>query len=106
MPDIQRVCIFCGSNFGRGEVYREATAALGRLLAQSGIEVDYGGTHKGLMGVMADAVLAAGGRVHGVITDRLVARGHLHEGSSCGCTTFSGPGGKSSTRSTPLHERR
>jgi uncharacterized protein (TIGR00730 family) len=79
MPDIQRICIFCGSNFGRGDAYREATASLGRVLAQNGIEIVYGGTHKGLMGVVADAALAAGGRVHGVITERLVARGHLHE---------------------------
>ena len=79
MSAIKRICIFCGSNFGRGEVYREATANLGRVLAQGGIEVVYGGTHKGLMGVIADAALASGGRVHGVITERLVARGHLHE---------------------------
>jgi uncharacterized protein (TIGR00730 family) len=80
MPDIARIAIFCGSNFGRGDVYREATQALGTALAQAGIEIVYGGTHKGLMGVVADAALAAGGRVHGVITERLVAREHLHKG--------------------------
>lgn len=80
MRDIRKICIFCGSNFGRSDVYREAATALGRELAAHGIEIVYGGTHKGLMGVIADAALAAGGRVHGVITERLVARGHLHAG--------------------------
>ena len=49
MPDIQRICVFCGSNFGRGDIYRDATASLGRVLAQNGIEIVYGGTHKGLL---------------------------------------------------------
>src|SRR5690606_14672455 len=51
----------------------------GRALAERGITLVYGGTHKGLMGVLADATIAAGGRAHGIITARLHGRGHLHE---------------------------
>jgi uncharacterized protein (TIGR00730 family) len=75
---IGAVAVFSGSNIGRGEGYAHAAAALGREIARRGATVVYGGTNKGLMGVMADAALAAGGTVHGVITERLSARGHLH----------------------------
>jgi uncharacterized protein (TIGR00730 family) len=77
---IARVAVFSGSNFGSRDAYREAAAALGREIAGRGIEMVYGGTHKGLMGVVADAALAAGGSVHGVITERLLGKGHLHPG--------------------------
>jgi predicted Rossmann-fold nucleotide-binding protein len=50
---------------------------LGSALARRGIAVVYGGTHKGLMGILADAALAGGGRVHGVITQRLHDKGHF-----------------------------
>ena len=73
------IAVFCGSNQGGGPEFAEAAAALGRALAQRGITLVYGGTHKGLMGVLADAVLEAGGTAHGVITARLHGRGHLHE---------------------------
>jgi uncharacterized protein (TIGR00730 family) len=75
---IKSVCIFCGSNFGSGDLYRTAAVAMGRELALRGIKLTFGGTHKGLMGVLADAALDAGGTVHGVITQRLFDRGHLH----------------------------
>ncbi len=74
------VAVFCGSNFGISEAYAEGARALGRTLAEQGISLVYGGTHKGLMGVVADAVLAAGGTAHGVISQRLYERGHLHTG--------------------------
>jgi uncharacterized protein (TIGR00730 family) len=74
------VAVFCGSNFGISEAYAEGARALGRTLAAQGITLVYGGTHKGLMGVVADAVLAAGGAAHGVISQRLYERGHLHTG--------------------------
>jgi hypothetical protein len=54
--------------------------ALGREIAARGVTLVYGGTHKGLMGVLAGAVLDGGGTVHGVITRRLSERGHLHAG--------------------------
>lgn len=76
---IGAIAIFCGSNTGDGPLFAEAAAALGRALAARGITLVYGGTHKGLMGILADAVLAGGGRAHGVITERLHGRGHLHE---------------------------
>jgi uncharacterized protein (TIGR00730 family) len=75
---IKSVCVFCGSNFGTGDLYRNAAVAMGRELALRGITLIFGGTHKGLMGVLADAVLDGGGTVHGVITRRLFDRGHLH----------------------------
>lgn len=75
---IKHIAVFCGSNFGAGEAYRNAASALGRALAKRGIGLVYGGTLKGLMGILADAVLDAGGTAHGVITQRLADRGHLH----------------------------
>jgi len=80
MRKLNAVAVFCGSNFGAGDGYREAATRLGAALARRGHMLVYGGTHKGLMGTVADAVLAGGGAVHGVITRRLVERGHLHPG--------------------------
>lgn len=77
---LRRIAVFCGSNFGKGATFSAAAANLGKELAGRGIELVYGGTHKGLMGVLADAVLAGGGHAHGVITQRLHDKGHLHEG--------------------------
>ncbi len=77
---IRSVAVFCGSNTGRGDVYVEAARRLGTEIGKAGMTLVYGGTHKGLMGVLADATLAAGGEVHGVITRRLADKGHLHEG--------------------------
>jgi uncharacterized protein (TIGR00730 family) len=75
---MRSVTIFCGSNTGSGDVYTQAAAALGRELAARGLTMVYGGTHKGLMGVLADAVFAGAGSVHGVITERLAGLGHQH----------------------------
>jgi uncharacterized protein (TIGR00730 family) len=75
---MKSITIFCGSNFGRGDVYRTAAESLGRELAARRIGMVYGGTNRGLMGVMADTVLAGGGSVHGVITQRLMDKGHRH----------------------------
>lgn len=76
---IRSIAVFCGSNTGRGDVYRTAAHDLGREIGRHGMTLVYGGTHKGLMGVLADATLAAGGAAHGVITQRLYDRGQLHE---------------------------
>jgi hypothetical protein len=75
---IRHVAVFCGSNTGLGDTYEKAAAQLGAALARRGIGIVYGGTHKGLMGILADAALAEGGHVHGVINRRLFDRGHLH----------------------------
>jgi hypothetical protein len=77
---IKAVAVFCGSNFGATDAYAAGARALGTTLAGSGVTLVYGGTNKGLMGVVADAALAGGGRVHGVITERLHQRGHSHAG--------------------------
>jgi uncharacterized protein (TIGR00730 family) len=73
-----RVTVFCGSSFGSDPAFRSAAADLGRLLAEAGIGVAYGGGHVGLMGVVADAALAAGGEVIGVIPRRLADREVAH----------------------------
>lgn len=75
---MKSVSIFCGSNFGRSDIYRKAAIALGKELAVRGITMVYGGTNTGLMGVLADAVLAEDGKAHGVITQRLIDKGHRH----------------------------
>jgi uncharacterized protein (TIGR00730 family) len=82
MRQLNSLAVFCGSNHGVSEAYAQGAEALGRSLAEQGITLIYGGTHKGLMGVLADAVLAAGGKAHGVISRRLFERGHLHPGLS------------------------
>ena len=66
---IQTICVFCGSNLGINPAYRDAAVVLGRLLADRGIELVYGGGNIGMMGVLADAVLETNGRVIGVIPD-------------------------------------
>jgi uncharacterized protein (TIGR00730 family) len=65
------VSVYCGSNPGTDPAYAAAAAAMGAALAQRGIDMVYGGGHVGLMGIAADAALAAGGHVHGVITRAL-----------------------------------
>jgi uncharacterized protein (TIGR00730 family) len=86
MRQIKTVAVFCGSNTGQGETYQNGARALGGALAGRGIGIVYGGTHKGLMGVLADAALAVGGTVHGVITQRLFDKGHLHPALTVGET--------------------
>lgn len=68
---ISTLCVFCGSSPGHDPVYSDATRALGAALTDAGIDLVYGGGHVGLMGMVADAVLAGGGRVTGVIPQAL-----------------------------------
>ncbi|HEY9293192.1 MAG TPA: TIGR00730 family Rossman fold protein [Microlunatus sp.] len=75
-----RICVFCGSSTGRIPAYAEAAAGLGRLLAGRGIGLVYGGATVGTMGILADAALAAGGEVYGVIPQQLVDREIAHRG--------------------------
>ena len=79
LPGLKSVAVFCGSNFGISPEYENGARALGKALAEAGICLIYGGTNKGLMGAVANAALAAGGAVVGVITERLFERGHLAE---------------------------
>lgn len=77
---MRRVCVFCGSSTGNKAIYREAAEALGNLLAARSIGLVYGGGNVGLMGVIADAVLAGGGEVIGVIPRALADREIAHTG--------------------------
>ncbi len=71
---MRRICVFCGSSAGVRNEYRSAAESVGRYLAAQGIGVVYGGGKVGLMGVVADAALAAGGEVIGVIPDALMRK--------------------------------
>ncbi|MCY7349253.1 MAG: TIGR00730 family Rossman fold protein [Cytophagaceae bacterium] len=64
---MKKLCVFCGSSVGYREIFRETATELGRAMVSRGIDLVYGGGHVGLMGVLADAVLAQGGQVVGVI---------------------------------------
>ena len=75
---MQSVCVFCGSSAGARPEYAEAARRLGAALARRGLGLVYGGGHVGLMGVLADAALAAGGAVVGVIPQALVDRELAH----------------------------
>jgi uncharacterized protein (TIGR00730 family) len=77
---LKRICVFCGSNSGSRAIYVQAAAQLGRLLAARGIGVVYGGSHVGLMGALADAALAGGGDVIGVIPQALFDKEVAHRG--------------------------
>jgi uncharacterized protein (TIGR00730 family) len=79
---VKRVLVFCGSSPGRLPEYSDAAAELGRLLAERGLEVVYGGASVGLMGAVADSALAAGGTVIGVIPNRLIESEIAHAGLS------------------------
>ena len=71
MPSIRALCVYCGSSGAVAPAYREAASALGASLANAGIEIVFGGGRVGLMGLLADAALANGGRVTGIIPARL-----------------------------------
>jgi uncharacterized protein (TIGR00730 family) len=75
-----RICVFCGSSSGVHIDYAQAAQAIGQLLCQRGIDLVYGGGNVGLMGVLADACLAKGGRVIGVIPQALVDEEVAHTG--------------------------
>jgi uncharacterized protein (TIGR00730 family) len=77
---VRSVCVFCGSSTGNSATYAEQARRLGAALAARGIGLVFGGGRIGLMGVVADAVLAAGGRVEGVIPKALVDAELAHEG--------------------------
>ena len=74
------LCVFCGSNPGASPAYAEAAARLGRIVAERGMTLVYGGGRVGLMGVVAGAALAAGGRVIGVIPEALATLELAHDG--------------------------
>jgi uncharacterized protein (TIGR00730 family) len=75
---VQRLCVFCGSSSGARPLYAEAAAQLGRELAKSKIAVVFGGGRVGLMGILADSVLSAGGQAIGVMPRALVEKEIAH----------------------------
>lgn len=77
---MRRICVFCGSSPGARPAYADAARALGREIVTRGMSLVYGGGQVGLMGVVADAVLDAGGEVTGVIPQALAAREIAHHG--------------------------
>ncbi len=80
--NLAAVCVFCGSNRGARPEYEQAARDVGRLLAEQGIRLVYGGAGAGLMGIVADAALAAGGLVTGVMPRGLAAQEPPHGGLS------------------------
>ena len=80
MVDVRSLCVFCGSSAGAKPAYRVAAERLGTVLAEQGVRLVYGGGHVGLMGTVADATLAAGGSVIGVIPQHMVDREVAHRG--------------------------
>jgi uncharacterized protein (TIGR00730 family) len=75
---VDTVCVFCGSSPGTDPAFTEAAARFGTRVAERGMELVYGGASVGLMGVVADAVMAAGGRATGVITESLAGHEIAH----------------------------
>jgi uncharacterized protein (TIGR00730 family) len=82
MRGIRRLCVYCGSSGAVGRQYREAASELGERLATAGIGLVYGGGRVGLMGLLADAALAAGGEVIGIIPSRLRDAELAHHGAT------------------------
>jgi uncharacterized protein (TIGR00730 family) len=78
--DMKRLCVFCGSSRGNSAAFTNVARELGNTMAARGIELVYGGSHVGLMGVVADAVLAGGGKVTGVLPRFMVDKELAHTG--------------------------
>jgi uncharacterized protein (TIGR00730 family) len=77
---MQRICVYCGSSPGGNQLYADAARQLAGVLVHNNIELVYGGAHKGTMGILADAVLEEGGKVHGVIPKMLEEKEIAHTG--------------------------
>jgi uncharacterized protein (TIGR00730 family) len=79
---MKRVCVYCGSNVGRQRAYAQAAKDLAHAMVKRQIDLVYGGASVGVMGVLANAVLAAGGHVIGIVPQTLVDREVAHTGLS------------------------
>jgi uncharacterized protein (TIGR00730 family) len=77
---LTRICVFCGTNTGAQPAYGAAARALGRILAEQGIELVYGGASVGIMGELADSVQEHGGHVTGIIPQQLMEKEAAHTG--------------------------
>lgn len=80
MTKLDAICVYCGSNAGTRPEYTEAAQTMGTVLARRSIALVYGGGRVGLMGVLADACLEAGGKVYGIIPEFLALREVAHSG--------------------------
>src|SRR6201986_4498839 len=78
--NIESVAVFCGSHSGKNPLFTQHVKELGKLLAMLKVKLVYGGGHKGLMGTLADAVLAHEGRIMGIIPELLISWEHQHKG--------------------------
>lgn len=79
---LRSICVFCGASIGTNPAYREAAVALGKAIARRGMTLVYGGGAVGLMGTVADAAMAAGGEVIGIIPESLMNAEIGHKGLS------------------------
>ena len=79
-PHMTRICVYSGSSFGASAEYTSVASAFGRACARRGFTIVYGGGSVGLMGVLADSALAAGGKVIGVIPRAMIAEERAHHG--------------------------
>ncbi len=77
---MRRICVYCGSNLGGRSLYANAARELAEVLVRHELELVYGGADRGIMGVIADAVLESGGKVHGVIPEMLRGKEMAHRG--------------------------
>jgi len=77
---MRRICVYCGSNPGARPEYAAAAKQLADVLVRHEIELVYGGADKGIMGIIADAVIEQGGKVHGVIPQMLMEKEIAHQG--------------------------
>jgi uncharacterized protein (TIGR00730 family) len=80
MPSVSRLCVYCGSSTGNDPAYAAAARQLGRSMTARQLDLVYGGGHIGLMGLVAEEVLAGGREVTGVITEHLMDREVGHDG--------------------------
>ena len=76
---IKTICVFCGSSMGLGELYKERAASLADYFLKEKINLVYGGANVGLMSILADTMLAGGGKVIGIMPESLVAREVAHQ---------------------------
>ncbi|WP_207478315.1 LOG family protein [Arenibaculum pallidiluteum] len=79
MGEIRSLCVYCGSSSRVDEIYQQAAHAMGTAIAERGMQLVYGGGRVGLMGIAADAALAAGGRVVGIIPEHLQSKEVGHQ---------------------------
>jgi len=77
---MRRICVYCGSNTGERPEYAAAAKQLADVLVRHELELVYGGADKGIMGIIANAVLEQGGKVHGVIPQMLAEKEIAHQG--------------------------